>query len=136
LSLDRLRAFSEESAFSMTPAVTFSAATTTVCLALSVVLFFANNANQALQGELVTKQQDLQTQQQAVDLQKQQFQMQEQDISRGTQLAQQVGPAVVRDLASLAVQNKNDKIKKLLSKYGVALKESEATTPAVPAPKP
>src|SRR4029434_1438469 len=120
----------------MTPAVTFSAATTTVCLALSVVLFFANNANQALQGELVTKQQDLQTQQQAVDLQKQKLQVQEQDISRGTQLAHQVGQAVLRDLATLAVQNKNDKIKKLLSKYGVPVKEPEAATTPASEPKP
>jgi hypothetical protein len=120
----------------MRPAVTFCAAATTICLALSVVLFFANNANQALQGELVTKQQDLQTQQQAVELQKQQLQVQEQDINRGNQLAQQVGPAVLRDLGTVAVQNKNEKIKKLLAKYGVTLKEPEATPAPAAATKP
>ena len=121
----------------MRPAITFSAVASTLCVALSVLLFFANNANQALQGELVTKQQELQTQQQAVELQKQQLQVQEQDINRGTQLAQQVGPAVLLDLGSLAVQNKNEKIKKLLSKYGVTFKESDtAPAAATSAPKP
>jgi hypothetical protein len=109
-----------------------STAAAVICLALSIWLFFANNANQALQGELQTKQQDVQTQQQQVQLQQQQLQTQQQNINAGTQLAQQVGPAVLRDLGSLALQNKNERIKKLLAKYGVTLKENEAT----PAPAP
>ncbi len=100
-----------------------------LCLLLSVWLFFANNANQSLQGELQAKQEDLQTQQQQVQLQQQQYQAQQQTINDASQLAQQVGPSVLRDLGSVAVQNKNENIRKLLAKYGVTVKDPE-TTPA------
>jgi len=111
-----------------------------ICVLLSIWLFVANAANQTLQGELQNKQQQVQTQQQQAQAQQQQFQEQEQKISAGSQLAQQVGPAVLRDLGSLGVQKKNERIKKLLGKYGVTVKENEAApeaagaTNSVPAP--
>ena len=114
----------------MKPALIVSSFSAALCLVLSVWLFFANNANQVLQGELQTKQEDLQTQQQAVQLQQQQFQDQQQIINEATQLAQQIGPAVLRDLGALVLQNKNENIRKLLAKYGVTLKEPEAAAPA------
>jgi predicted patatin/cPLA2 family phospholipase len=106
-----------------------------LCLVLSVWLFSANHANQSLQLELQAKQQDLQTQQQQVQLQQQQFQAQQQKITQANQISQQVGPAVFRDLGSLALQNKNENIKKFLAKYGVTFKESEGT-PNPPPAKP
>jgi predicted Holliday junction resolvase-like endonuclease len=117
-----------------------STAVAALCVALSIWLFVVNTANQTLQGELQNKQQQVQTQQQQAQAQQQLFQEQEQKISAGSQLAQQVGPAVLRDLGSFAVQKKNERIKKLLAKYGVTVKENEAaapetgTTPAAPAP--
>jgi hypothetical protein len=111
----------------------FSTVTAALCVVLSIWLFFANAANQTLQGDLQTKQQQVQTQQQQAQAQQQQFQEQEQKIGAGSQLAQQVGPAVLRDLGSVAVQKKNERIKKLLGKYGVTVKENE---PATAAPNP
>jgi hypothetical protein len=111
-----------------------------LCVLLSIWLFLANAANQTLQGELQNKQQQVQTQQQQAQAQQQQFQEQEQKISAGTQLAQQIGPAVLRDLGALALQKKNDRVKKLLAKYGVTFKENEpapgaaSTTNAAPTP--
>lgn len=120
----------------MKPAAILSTASAALCLVLSAWLFVANSANQSLQGELQAKQEDLQTQQQQVQLQQQQHQAQQQTINDGTQLAQQVGPAVLRDLASVALQNKNENIRKLLAKYGVTVKEPETPLPAPSATTP
>jgi hypothetical protein len=101
-----------------------------VCLLLSIWLFIDSRANQNLQGELQQRQQELQTAQEQVQLQQQQFQFQQEQINAGTQLAKEVGPAVLRDLGSLAVQSKNEEIKKLLAKYGVSVKEDDTAKPA------
>ncbi len=98
-----------------------------ICLLLSIWLFVESHTNQNMQGELQQKQQELQTVQQEVQLQQQQLQAQQEQINAGTQLAKEVGPAVLRDLGSLAVQSKNEQIKKLLAKYGVSIKEDAAT---------
>ena len=111
-----------------------STASAALCLALSVWYFFANGANQKLQGELLTKQDDLQTQQQEVQLQQQKMQAQQQVINEGTQLAQQVGPAVLNELGAVATKNNNQKIKDLLKKYGLSVKEE--TNAATPSSKP
>src|SRR5688500_5612828 len=113
-----------------------STAIAAICVLLSIWLFVANAANQTLQGELQSKQQQVQTQQQQAQAQQQQFQEQEQKISAGNQLAQQIGPAVLRDLGSFAVQKKNERIKKLLAKYGVTVKENEAAPDAAGTPAP
>jgi hypothetical protein len=102
-------------------------ASAALCLALSVWYFFANGANQKLHGELLTKQDDLQTQQQEV-------QLQQQLINEGTQLAQQVGPAVLNELGAVAKKNNNQKIKDLLKKYGLSVKDE--TNAAAPDSKP
>lgn len=107
-----------------------------LCLALSAWLFVVSGSNSKLQGELQKQQTELQSQQQEVQLQQQQLQAQQQQINAGTQLAQQIGPSVLRDLGALAVENKNEKIKKLLSKYGVTLQENPATPAPGATPKP
>ncbi len=104
-----------------------SVAASVLCLALSIWFFFVTNQNQTLQSELQRKQQTLQTRSQAVQLQQQHAQAQQEQIKAGTTLAQQVGPAVLKDLGTVAIQNKNEKIRSLLTKYGVTISEA---TPA------
>ena len=111
-----------------------SVAAAALTLLLSVWFFFVTTKNQSLQSDLQRKQQTIQTRTQAVQLQQQQLQAQQEQINAGTTLAQQVGPAVLKDLGTRAIQNKNDNIRTLLSKYGVTI--SEATPAPAPAPKP
>jgi len=87
---------------------------------------------QALGAELQKRQQEAQEKQQSLQVQQQSFQAQQQRIQAGVQLAQQVGPQVLNDLGILARDNKNEKIRKLLDKYGVSISDK----PAADAPKP
>ncbi len=107
-----------------------------LCLLLTVWLFTSNSANQSLQADLQQKQQEIQTEQMEVQLQQQQLQSQQEQLNSAVKLAQEIGPAVLKDLGSVAVQNKNQKIKELLSKYGITIKEEApaagATTPVKP----
>jgi hypothetical protein len=107
------------------------AAASALGLLLSIWLFISNSTNSGLQGELQKKQTELQSEQQAVQIQNQQLQAQQEQIATGIRLAQEVGPAVLKDVAGLAVQNKNDSLKKLLGKYGITIQEG--TEPAKPA---
>jgi hypothetical protein len=101
-----------------------------LCLALSIWLFFASTANSQLQLELRTKQEGNQTLEQALRLQRQQLEAQQEQIKAGTRLAQDLGPAVLRDLGALALRHKNEKVKELLAKYGVSVSEHESTPKA------
>lgn len=114
----------------MNPLAFLSTAAGAICVVLSVVLFMKSSSIQGLQANLQKQQQELQTQQQAAQLQQQQLQTQQQQINAGTQLAQQVGPAVMNDLGLLARDNKNEKLRKLLEKYGLKIDEGTTTPPA------
>jgi hypothetical protein len=114
----------------MNPAAILSTVSGLLCLALSVVFYFKSAGVQSRSAELQKQQQKVQSQQQSLQVKQQEFQNQQQQIESGVQLAQKVGPAVLNDLGIKAKENKNDKIKKLLEKYGVSLKEEDA------APKP
>lgn len=105
----------------------FSVGASTLALVLAAWLFVSSSSNITLQSALQKQQDEIQTRQQAVQLQQQQLQSQQQQIESGAQLAQQVGPAVLRDLAELQVQNKNLRIRDLLKKYGLEVKETPAT---------
>jgi uncharacterized membrane-anchored protein len=126
----------------MTFPALLSSAAAVLSVLISLVLFFGNDKNQARSAELQRGQAELQTEQQQFQLQQQQIQAQQQVINTANQLQQQVGPAVIADLKTLAKENKNDKIKNLLTKYGVALeepapaadKEKDAAKGATPAP--
>jgi uncharacterized protein YlxW (UPF0749 family) len=111
-------------------APTLSSLAGTLCLVASVFFFFFNKTTQELGAELQKKQQQLQTEQQALQVEQQKFQNQQQQINAGVQLAQQVGPAVLNDLAVLARDNKNEKIKTLLGKYGLSVNEKPVASPA------
>lgn len=114
----------------MNPAAILSTVSGLACLALSLVFYFKSAGVQARSAELQKQQQQIQERQQALQVKQQDFQNQQQQINAGAQLAQQVGPAVLNELGSKARDNNNDKIKKLLEKYGVTIKEGAA------APKP
>ena len=103
-----------------------STAIASLTLALSAWFFLGSAANNSVQAELQNRQSEIQTLQQSVQLQQEQLQAQQRQIEAGTQLSQQVGPAVLRDLAGLQIQNKNAKIATLLKKYGIEAKENPA----------
>lgn len=60
--------------------------------------------------------------QNAIQAQQQRLQAQQQQIDAAAQLANQVGPAMIRDMATLQIQNKNQKIGAILKKYGIEAK--------------
>jgi len=118
----------------MTLPAILSSASAAICVGLSIWLFVASTSNHALQSDFQKQQQELQTQQQQVQLQQQQLQQQQEQINAGAQLAQQIGPQVLNDLGTVARANNNEKIKKLLSKYGVSLKEESEAPASTPKP--
>ncbi len=110
-------------------------------LLLGLWLFFLGGTNQGLQNDLQKLQQEVQNQQQILQVKQQQFQLQQQQIDAAQQISQQVGPALLRDMAVASI--KNDKIKKILTSHGynVELKDEPkdgkpagAATPAPAAP--
>jgi ABC-type microcin C transport system permease subunit YejB len=82
----------------------------------------SNWSNQSLQRGLQNQQDEIQAHQLTIQSQQQQLQAQQQLIDSASQLANQVGPSVIRDLATLQLQNKNQKIAALLKKYGIEAK--------------
>jgi len=117
----------------MNPAALLSTLSGLVALVLSVILYFKSAKVQTLGADLQRLQQDAQEKQQSLMVQQQSFQLQQQRISAGAQLAEKVGPQVLNDLGIRARDNKNERIRKLLEKYGVTLNETPA--PDAPAPK-
>ena len=107
-----------------------------LCLVLGIWLFFVSSSNQSLQGDLQKLQQEMQDQQQLVQGKQQQYQVQQGQISEGNAISQQVGPALLRDMAALSV--KNEKMKTLLAKHGynVEVKAEEGTSTPAATPKP
>jgi hypothetical protein len=103
-----------------------SLAATGVCVILCIVVLALGNSNHSLQEEVQKKQQDLQAQQE--------------QINEGNVISQQIGPALLRDMATVSVKNEN--MKKLLAKYGYNVQVntpapgSAGATPAPGAPTP
>jgi hypothetical protein len=91
-----------------------SVAASALSLVLSIVLFAVGNSNQTLQAEVQTQQAELQKQQE--------------EINKASQISQQVGPALLRDMA--VSSTKNEKMKALLGKHGYTV----SAPPATPAP--
>jgi hypothetical protein len=108
-----------------------------ISLLLGVWLFVLNSTNQGSQSALQKLQQEAQTQQQTLSVKQQTLQSQQEQINAGNTISQQVGPALIRDMAVASV--KNDKIKKILTSHGynVELKDdakdgTKTATPAKP----
>ena len=89
---------------------------------LSIWFLFGSWSNQSLQRNLQRQQDEIQLTQVNIQNQQQKIQAQQQQIDAAAQLANQVGPAVIRDLQTLQIQNKNSKIAALLKKYGIETK--------------
>jgi len=106
----------------------FSIISAFAALCLSVWLVILSIANASSASGLQILQEEVMGRQQAVQNQQQQLQAQQQQIDSGAQLAQQVGPAVLKDLAAVQVQNKNIRIAELLKKHGLEVKENPAPT--------
>jgi hypothetical protein len=120
----------------MNPAAILSTLAGLATLVLSIVFYFKSAGVQTLGAELQKRQQEAQEKQQSLMVQQQSFQAQQQRINQGMQLAQQVGPAVLNDLGIVARDNKNEKIRKLLEKYGVSITDKPAGDAAAPKPNP
>jgi len=102
-----------------------SVAASALCLVLSVVVLIQGNINQGLQN-------DIQTQQGL-------YQKQQDEINRGNAISQQVGPALLRDMA--VSSTKNEKMKQLLAANGYTVNlatpaPGSSPAPGATAPKP
>ena len=107
-----------------------------LCLVLCIWLFILGSSGQGVQSELQKLQQEVQDRQQVLEGKQQQLQAQQEQINAGNTISQQVGPALLRDLATLSV--KNEAMKKLLSKHGynVEVKPDESKPGTKPETKP
>lgn len=110
----------------------FSISTGAIALILGAWLFFASLGNTSKQAQLLSLQEEVQAKTAIVQKQQRDLQIQQQEIESGAQLAQQTGPSVLRDLATLQVENKNERIGELLQKYGLEVKMN--TEPQSPTP--
>ena len=99
-----------------------STATSGLAVLLSLWFLVGTWSNQSLQRGLQKQQDEIQVGQNAIQQQQQKLQAQQQQIDAASQLANQVGPAMIRDLATLQIQNKNQKIGTILKKYGIEAK--------------
>jgi hypothetical protein len=113
----------------MTISSIFSTATATLAAVLGLWLAFSGFSNTSKQASLLALQETAQAKSTTVQKLQRDLQAQQQQIESGAQLAQQTGPAVLRDLATLQVENRNEKISVLLKKYGLEIKPN---TPANP----
>ena len=87
-----------------------------VAVVLSVLSFTAAQTNNGLQSELLKKQSELQDLTQAVTLQNQDFQRMSQVIETGAQVAQKLGPPILRDMGYFAAKG-NTKLLEIMKKY-------------------
>ncbi len=108
-----------------------STGTAALCLLLGIWLFVLGGRSQGLQTELQKLQQEVQAQQQSLQTQQQQLQVQKARIDRGNTISQQVGPALLQDMATLSL--KNEKLKNLLAKHGYNVQvKADETKPENP----
>ena len=82
----------------------------------SFVSFGVSQTNNGLQAELLKKQSVIQDLSQTVTLQNQDYQRQTEIINAGTQVAQKVGPQILRDMGYFVAQNQNEKLKAAMLK--------------------
>jgi hypothetical protein len=111
------------------PFALISTASAGLAVILSLWFLVGTWSNQSAQRRLQGQQDEIQSRQLAIQSQQQQLQAQQQQIDAGAQLANQVGPAMLRDLAELSVTNKNKKITELLKKYGLEVNTNQPATP-------
>lgn len=90
-----------------------------VVAALGTWFLVGTLGNQTLQRGLQKRQDDIQARQLAIQNIQQTLQVQQQQIDAASQLENQTGPAIIRDLAELQLAKKNLSIARVLGKYGI-----------------
>jgi hypothetical protein len=90
-----------------------------VAVILSIVSFGAAQTNNSLQAELLKKQSEIQDLTQVVTLQNQEYQRQAEIINTGAQVAQKLGPQILRDMGYFVAKNKNQKLKEAMMKQSL-----------------
>ena len=87
-----------------------------VAVILSVVSFGAAQTNNGLQADLLKKQSEIQDLTQVVTLQNQDYQRMTQTIETGAQVAQKLGPPILRDMGYFAAKG-NKGLLEIMKKY-------------------
>jgi len=105
-----------------------------LCLVLGIWLYFLSSSNRSLQSDLQQVQQEAQSQQRVLQGQQQKLQTQQEQINAGNTISQQVGPALLRDMA--VVSTKNDKMKELLARHGYSVEQKAEDSTAATPPQP
>jgi SMC interacting uncharacterized protein involved in chromosome segregation len=88
-------------------------------LAMSLWLAFATLGNARLQEGGRAKEEEIQTLRSKIQALEQRLQEQQQQIDTTNQLANQIGPAILRDLVDLQAKNGNIALAVFLQKHGV-----------------
>jgi hypothetical protein len=91
-----------------------SSALAAIAVILSLFAFIGGQTNNSMQSELLKKQTSIQELNNSVTLLNQEFNRQTEIINTGGQVAQKLGPPILRDMGYLAAKNKNEKLKTLL----------------------
>lgn len=96
-----------------------SALATGLALAMSLWLAFGTLGNAKLQEGVRAKEAEIQTLRSNIQALEQRLQAQQQEIDTTNQLANQIGPAILRDLVDLQAKNGNIALAVFLQKHGV-----------------
>ena len=103
-------------------------------LALAIFIIFATFRNSRLQHGVQGQQDQIVVIQSEIQSLQQEFQSQQQRIEAATQLANQAGPAILNELASLQIKNNNTAISAFLQKHGI--QASPPPAQSIPPGKP
>ena len=103
-------------------------------LALSCRYYAVSNELVALRTSAVDFERFIDSQQTQSAALRQQLQGQQEKLNKGTAIGENVGPAVVRDIASLSEKTGNSRLVGLLKRHGVQVHGATAPTPEAGVP--
>ncbi len=104
-----------------------------LALVLSLWIVFQTFGNSKLQQDIQTRQDRIQAVQSEIQTLQQQLQSQQQQIESANQLANQAGPAILNEIATLQLKNNNIALGVFLQKHGVQVR-NPAPQPVAPSP--
>jgi peptidoglycan hydrolase CwlO-like protein len=107
-----------------------------LALVLSASIVFQTVGNSKLQQAGQAKDAEIQAMQTEIQTLQQQLQTQQKQIESANQLANQAGPAILSELATLQVKNNNMALGVFLQKHGVQVRDTapQSSTPQPPKP--
>jgi len=107
-----------------------------LALVLSASIVFQTVGNSKLQQAGQAKDAEIQAIQTEIQTLQQQLQTQQKQIESANQLANQAGPAILSELATLQVKNNNMALGVFLQKHGVQVRDTapQSSTPQPPKP--